>query len=190
MLRSALPVVPGAVASFMLLSGAPQAKAEVAPGWEESGEASWYGGRHNGRRTSSGSIFNQNEMTAAHANLPLGTKVRVTMQETGGSVVVTITDRQPQKWLRVIDLSRGAASRIGLLGSGHAMVTLSSAKADEAEEVAEAPEDDAVATPRPHGRRHTRLAARAASGDQPCCRAPSVIQARRSVQPRAARRTL
>jgi rare lipoprotein A len=190
MLRSALPMLPGVVASMMLLSAAPQAKAELARGWEESGQASWYGGRHNGRRTSSGTIFNQNEMTAAHAFLPLGSKIRVTMQETGSSVVVTVTDRQPARGYRVIDLSRGAASRIGLLGSGVAMVTLSPAtKTDAIEEVAEAP-DDADATPRPHGRRHTRLAARAVSGAHPCCHAPSVIQARHSAPRQAARRTL
>src|SRR3954470_17308576 len=129
MLRSS--VLPGVIASLVLLSGAPKAKADLARGWEESGEASWYGGWHNGRRTSSGTIFNENAMTAAHATLPLGTKIRVTMQETGECVVVTVTDRQPPKYLRVIDLSKAAASRIGLLGSGHAMVTLSAPGTNE-----------------------------------------------------------
>src|SRR6185312_15684654 len=161
MMRSVVRFLPGVVASMMLFTGAPKAKAEMAPGWEESGQASWYGGWHHGRRTSMGTIFNQNAMTAAHASLPLGTKVRVTMQETGESVVVTITDRQPPKGLRVIDLSRGAASRIGLLGSGVAMVTLSPVANNEPEEVAEAPDDaefDAMPTPRRHGPRHTRRA--------------------------------
>jgi len=175
----------------MLLSGAPKAKAAMTPGWEESGEASWYGGRHNGRRTSMGTIFNQNAMTAAHASLPLGTKVRVMMQETGASVTVTVTDRQPEKYLRVIDLSKAAAARIGLLGSGHAMVTVSAAKDSEPVEVAQAPDDDdALATPRPRGRRHTRLAGQAASGAPRWSHAPSVIQARHSVPRQAARRTL
>ena len=140
-----LPFVP-AFASLMLVAGAAHAQ-RVAPGahpsgggakWEESGEASWYGGRHNGRRTSDGSIFNDQQMTAAHATLPLGTKVRVTVQETGQSVVVTITDRQPPKLVRVIDLSRGAASRVGIVSRGTAMVTLAPARADEVMEVAEA----------------------------------------------------
>lgn len=183
--------LPGAVASMLLVAGAPKAKAEIAPSWEESGEASWYGGRHHGRRTSSGTIFNQNAMTAAHAFLPLGSKVRVTMQETGESVVVTITDRQPPKGLRVIDLSRGAASRIGLLGSGVAMVTLTPAGADTVE-VAEAADDadDLAATPRPRGRPHMRRVGQAASGALPCCRAPSVALARHSTPRRAAPRTL
>jgi rare lipoprotein A (peptidoglycan hydrolase) len=145
MIRSAvrlLPAVAPAIASVLFASGS--AHAQQSPGshaaaWEESGEASWYGGRHNGRRTSSGTIFNENDMTAAHATLPLGTKVRVTMQDTGQSVVVTITDRQPPKYVRVIDLSKGAASRIGLLNRGTAMVTLQPARPDETEEVAEAP---------------------------------------------------
>jgi rare lipoprotein A len=108
-------------------------------GWEQSGQASWYGGWHNGRRTSSGSIFDDRKMTAAHATLPLGSKVRVTVQETGRSVVVVINDRQPDHYARIIDLSRGAASRIGLIDRGVAMVTLDAKHVDEPEEVAEAP---------------------------------------------------
>jgi rare lipoprotein A len=192
MMRSVVRVLPGVMASMMLLSEAPQAKAEVAPNWEESGQASWYGGRHNGRRTSSGAIFNQNAMTAAHAYLPLGSKIRVTMQETGESVVVTVNDRQPPKGLRVIDLSHAAASRIGLLGSGVAMVTLSPIGRNEPVEVAEAPDDafDADATPQPRGRRHTRPGAQVASAARPYYRGLSVTQVRHSAPRQAARRRL
>ena len=107
-------------------------------------------------------------MTAAHDSLPLGTRVLVTTQETGRSVVVTITDRLPTKRLRIIDVSRGAAAKLGIVGSGVGMVTLSAPRdtaADEPIEVAEAPEsmDDAgVVSPRKHGQRHTRHAARRA----------------------------
>ena len=169
-----LPIIVPAVASTML-AGAPVRAQSVhlsRPTWEESGEASWYGGRHNGRRMSDGATFDDRQMTAAHASLPLGTKVRVTMQETGASVVVTVTDRQPRKYVRVIDLSRGAASRIGLLGRGTAMVTLNPARADEPVAVAEATDDDVSveefpdegrisggAPPR-HGRPHRRHAGR------------------------------
>ncbi len=203
-----LPAVAPVFASMMLVAGvaraapSPGVASGASAGWEESGEASWYGGRHNGRRTSSGTIFNDQEMTAAHATLPLGSKIRVTMQETGQSVVVTITDRQPYKLIRVIDLSRGAASRIGLLNRGTAMVTLARAAATETIEVAEAVgaeaesvgvDDGAVfsgASPRRRGRLHTRHAGRAVAGARPCCRAPSVIQVRRSVRPPAAPRKL
>ena len=209
MIRSAvrfLPAFAPAIASMLLATGAAQAQRAPtvhAAGWEESGEASWYGGRHNGRRTSSGTIFNENEMTAAHASLPLGSKVRVTMQDTGESVIVTITDRQPPKYIRVIDLSRGAASRLGLLSRGTAMVTLAPARSEEAEEVADAPEgtgyqgtldqaaDGATAAwPRRHGRLHTRPGARVAAADRTCCHRPSVVRVQHSVRRQAARHTL
>ena len=199
-----LPAVAPAIASMLLAGGPARAQGvhPSHPGWEESGEASWYGGRHNGRRMSNGAAFDDTQLTAAHASLPLGTKVRVTMQDTGASVVVTVTDRQPPKYVRVIDLSRGAASRIGLLSRGTAMVTLNRTRADEPVEVAEATDGDVSVegfpdegpisggAPRRRGRPHTRHAARAASADRPCCRAPSVIQVRRSVQRPAAQHRL
>lgn len=205
MIRTAvriLPVVAPAVASMLLAGGAARAQSAhpSTPGWEESGEASWYGGWHNGHRTSSGTTFDDRQMTAAHATLPLGSQVRVTMQDTGESVVVTITDRQPRKYVRVIDLSRGAASRIGLLSRGTAMVTLATAKPEETE-VAEATPDDVSVegfpgdgasggAPRRHDRRHTRRAAREASLDRPYYRSPSVIQVQHSVLRRATQRRL
>ena len=119
--RHFLPLTAG----FLLAAGTAQAvAAPVAAGWEESGEATWYGPRHAGRRTSTGETFDPSGLTAAHATLPLGTRIRVTMQETGASVVVRVNDRQPYHQNRVVDLSRGAAARIGLLGQGVGMVTL------------------------------------------------------------------
>ena len=161
----AVRILP-AIASAMLIAGAAHAAPSISPtthGWEEVGEASWYGGYHQGRRTTSGAIFDQNAMTAAHASLPLGMRVRVTVQETGASVVVTITDRQPPKLVRCIDLARGAAARIGIVRSGTAMVTLTAADTNEPIEVAEAPADDqplSAAAPRRRGQRHTHRAAR------------------------------
>lgn len=89
----------------------------------QSGVASYYGGRHNGRRTSSGRIFNMHEMTAAHATLPFGTKVLVRVPGTDRSVIVTITDRLYSSH-RIIDLSEGAAEQLGIKRQGLAMVTL------------------------------------------------------------------
>jgi len=89
----------------------------------QAGVASYYGGRHNGRRTSSGQIFNEHEMTAAHATLPFGTKVLVRLAGTDRSVVVTITDRLYSRH-RIIDLSEGAAARLGIVREGLAMVML------------------------------------------------------------------
>ena len=193
-----------AFASAMLLASAAPGVATAA-GWEESGQASWYGGKHNGRRTSSGETFDQNGLTAAHPSLPLGSRIRVTMHETGESVVVRITDRQPYHGYRIIDLSRGAAAQIGLLGRGTGTVTLTPVRADETMEVAEALpvsysgygpsySDDSdqlsAAAPRRHGRRHMRHGARAASAGRPCCHAPSVVRVRHSVRHQAARHRL
>jgi rare lipoprotein A len=173
MIKSAIPFLPGLAASMMLMAGSAQAqyiRLGHAAGWQENGQASWYGGRHNGRPTSSGEIFNQNAMTAAHASLPLGTQVRVTLQGSANSVVVTINDRQPDHGRRIIDLSRGAASRLGMLPNGVGMVTLTSVAEAQPVEVAEAPYGEVAAdmdsgdiSPRRHGPRHRRHAGRAAA---------------------------
>jgi len=92
--------------------------------WQQSGVASWYGGRRwQGHLTTSGARYDEHELTAAHATLPIGTKVRVVRQDGRGSVVVTINDR-PGTRTRIIDLSREAAKELGILGAGVAMVTL------------------------------------------------------------------
>jgi rare lipoprotein A len=88
----------------------------------QSGVASWYGGRFHGRRTASGSRFNQYGLTAAHRSLPFGSMVRVTNQRNHRSCIVKITDRGPYAHGRVIDLSKGAAQAIGM--SGVARVSL------------------------------------------------------------------
>ncbi len=93
-------------------------------GGQQSGLASWYGGqRWHGNRTSSGDTYDQDALTAAHANLPMGTRVRVTLVDSGRNVVVTINDR-PGTRRRIIDLSRAAARELGILDRGVAMVTL------------------------------------------------------------------
>ncbi|CAI3942695.1 Peptidoglycan lytic transglycosylase RlpA [Commensalibacter communis] len=90
----------------------------------ESGTASWYGGRHNRIRTASGKKFDSKQLTAAHPTLPLGTKVLVRSDDSGNSVVVTINDRGPYKGNRIIDLSKAAAGKIGMLHQGTAHVTV------------------------------------------------------------------
>lgn len=90
----------------------------VAPGWKQTGMASWYGPGFDGKRTASGEIFHQDALTAAHHTLPFGTRVRVTLISTGKSVVVRVNDRLPRHD-RIIDLARGAARAIGLIGMGH-----------------------------------------------------------------------
>jgi hypothetical protein len=93
--------------------------------WQQTGVASWYGGsRWQGHRTSSGALYDQHELTAAHATLPIGTRVKVTLHGSGRFVIVTINDR-PGTRSRIIDLSRQAAAELGILDRGTAMVTLS-----------------------------------------------------------------
>jgi rare lipoprotein A len=95
----------------------------VQVGWTQTGIASWYGPGYQGKRTSSGEVFDQDALTAAHAALPFGTRLRVTLLSTGKSVVVQVNDRI-QRRDRIIDLSRGAARAIGLLGPGTGRVRI------------------------------------------------------------------
>lgn len=85
-------------------------------------KASYYHQKFNGRKTASGERFNNNTYTAAHKTLPIGTMVRVTNVKTKQSVIVRINDRGPYVKGREIDLSRRAASDIGMLGQGVALV--------------------------------------------------------------------
>ena len=89
-----------------------------------SGMASWYGPGFDGNYSASGEVFNANDLTAAHPNLPFGTLVRVVNMDNGQSVVVRINDRGPYAHGRVIDVSTAAANVIGLISSGVAPVRL------------------------------------------------------------------
>ncbi len=109
------------VLNTMTASSQPHFK---ATGRVQSGMASWYGPHFHGRRSADGSRFNQFALTAAHRTLPFGTMVRVMNQRTHKACFVKITDRGPFAHGRIIDLSRGAASAIGMLGSGVAKVSV------------------------------------------------------------------
>jgi rare lipoprotein A len=111
------------------VEGKPKAAAASADGaWNVTqtyrGEASWYGPGFDGNLTANGERFNQNDLTAAHPSLPFGTKIRVTNQYNGRSVVVRVNDRGPYAGGRIIDLSAGSADAIGLTSSGVAPVAL------------------------------------------------------------------
>ncbi len=86
--------------------------------------ASWYGPGFHGRLTASGEPFDQYAMTAAHRELRLGTRVRVTNMKNGRAVVVKINDRGPYVLGREIDLSRGAADVLGFTHQGLAKVCI------------------------------------------------------------------
>src|SRR2546427_97017 len=89
---------------------------ESAPGRVQVGLASWYD--LPGRSTASGERYDQTQLTAAHRSLPLGTRVLVTNLANGKSVRVRINDRGPFARGRVIDVSRAAARRLGMIGMG------------------------------------------------------------------------
>jgi rare lipoprotein A len=90
----------------------------------QTGQASWYGEPHHGRRTASGEVFDMHELTAAHRTLPLGARVRVTNLRNGRSVEVRINDRGPFVDGRIIDVSYGAARALGAVGAGLFPVSL------------------------------------------------------------------
>jgi rare lipoprotein A len=90
----------------------------------ERGVASWYGHAFHGRPTSSGERFDMHGLSAAHKTLPIPSYVRVTHVRNGRSVVVRVNDRGPFSSDRVIDLSLGAAQRLGITQSGTAEVEL------------------------------------------------------------------
>lgn len=125
-LRRALgfaPLQSQEVAAFMEASNTAEAHYK-GTGRTMVGMASWYGGCFHGRRAADGSRFNMNALTAAHKTLPFGTVLKVVNQRNHKSCFVKITDRGPYAAGRIIDLSRGAATAIGMLGSGVARVSL------------------------------------------------------------------
>ncbi|MCS3466342.1 rare lipoprotein A [Pseudomonas sp. JUb42] len=112
----------GASSLLLLLAGCASDR-EIDPhGYDETGSASYYGSQHQGKRTASGERFDQNSLTAAHRQLPFGTRVKVTNLDNDQSVVVRINDRGPHTRGRLIDVSRSAAEQLGMLRSGTAKV--------------------------------------------------------------------
>jgi rare lipoprotein A len=93
--------------------------ASTSPAAAQCGRASWYA-LHS--KTASGERMNPSALTAAHRTLPFGTRLKVTNRKNGRSVVVRINDRGPFIKGRVIDLSKGAARRLGFISSGHTSV--------------------------------------------------------------------
>ena len=101
--------------------------------YEKTGIASWYGEetrrKKGGYMTANGEAFNPMGLTAAHKYLPLPINVRVTNMENGKSIVVRVNDRgpfpsvnNPNSGKRIIDLSYGAAKKLGFHKKGLARV--------------------------------------------------------------------
>ncbi|RAI98676.1 rare lipoprotein A [Chitinophaga skermanii] len=98
--------------------------ASCSPKITESGKASYYADKFEGRKTASGARFSQNKNTAAHKTLPFGTRVKVVNLTNGKTVTVTINDRGPFAPGRIIDLSKKAAKKIDLTQAGVANVKI------------------------------------------------------------------
>jgi rare lipoprotein A len=91
---------------------------------KQQGQASYYGGKFQGKKTANGETFNENKLTAASPDLPLGTRATVTNEENGKSVDVKINDRGPYVDGRIIDLSKRAAGKLDMKKQGVAPVTV------------------------------------------------------------------
>jgi rare lipoprotein A (peptidoglycan hydrolase) len=110
----------------------PVVSSPARPQRGQLGIASWYGPGFHGNPTASGAIYDQHALTAAHPTLPLGTPVEVTNLANGKSVRVRITDRGPYVRGRAIDLSRGAAKRLGMMKAGISRVRIKPLSASQA----------------------------------------------------------
>lgn len=95
------------------------------PKISQTGKASYYADKFNGRKTASGEKFRNSKLTAAHKTLPFGTKVKVTNLSNGKSVKVRINDRGPFVAGRIIDLSKKAAHKINIDKEGVGNVKVS-----------------------------------------------------------------
>lgn len=119
-----------------------------AQGFYQKGIASWYGKQFHGRRTSSGEPYDMYAMTAAHPVLPLPSYVRVTNVANGRSVIVRVNDRGPFKSSRIMDLSYAAAWRLGMIGTGTALVEIAAIGENASQQ------KPAAEAPRPTASRH------------------------------------
>jgi len=144
---------------------------QSAHGYREEGTASWYGKDFHGKRTASGEVYDMYGVSAAHKLLPLGTKVRVTNLGNGRDVVLVVNDRGPFVDGRIIDLSLGAARRIGSAEQGLALVRV--------EAITEPTPDDILPRPSASG---PRLAEAKKPGRSKVEREPAELPAQRVVQ--------
>jgi len=115
-------------------SWVPKGAPQLDVGIEDRGVASWYGGSFHGKQAANGELFDMEGLTAAHRTLPLGSVIRVVNLANGKFLYVRITDRGPYVNNRILDLSRGAAARLGMVEGGlsHVRVQLVGERRPEA----------------------------------------------------------
>ena len=113
---------------ILALVVATRAGAAAPPPAVQVGLASFYGPGFHGEQTASGEVFDQREMVAAHRTLPLGSVVRITNLENSRQVVLRVIDRGPYgrnfRKGTIVDVSRGAARRLGFIRRGLVRVRL------------------------------------------------------------------
>ncbi|MHB1869684.1 MAG: septal ring lytic transglycosylase RlpA family protein [Steroidobacteraceae bacterium] len=117
-----LPPAPRGNPPFYDVNGRRYYVLASAAGYNQVGVASWYGPTFDGKYTADGERYDMYAMTAANKVLPLPTYVRVTDLSNGRSIIVKVNDRGPFVAHRLIDLSYVAAAKLGMLGSGTALV--------------------------------------------------------------------
>lgn len=99
--------------------------------FKQTGTASWYGKKFHGNTTANGERYDMYAMTAAHPTLPLPSYARVTRLDNQKSIIVRINDRGPFHSGRIIDLSYAAASKLDMIGPGHAKVRVEAITHDD-----------------------------------------------------------
>lgn len=122
---------------------------QTANGYDEIGMASWYGEDFHGKKTANGYIYDMYGVSAAHKTLPLGTQVKVTNLENGRNVVLVINDRGPFVRGRILDLSYGAAKRLGSVDRGVVKVRITA--------VGSMPAQSTVVQAKPQVQKHYRV---------------------------------
>lgn len=121
-LSSSTPVTIILCLSLGACSWVPKGDTQLDVGIKDRGVASWYGEQFHGRQAANGELFDMEALTAAHRTMPLGSVVRVVNLTNGKHVHVRITDRGPYEKGRILDLSHGAAVRLGMEHEGVAHV--------------------------------------------------------------------
>lgn len=116
------PVPPSAM--HYTVNGKSYSVLKSNKGYDVKGTASWYGPQFNHKMMTSGTRFNMYKLTAASKTLPLYSYVLVTNLSNGKQVIVKITDRGPFVGNRILDLSYGAAKKLGMVGQGTASVNI------------------------------------------------------------------
>lgn len=83
-----------------------------------TGKASWYHDKFHGRKTASGEVFSQEKMTCASNKYPLGTWLKITNMQNGKTILVKVNDRMSPRVKRMVDLSKAAAKKLGMVAAG------------------------------------------------------------------------